>query len=52
MLVNVTRFGRYDTRKGVQSPPNATGFPSNATSTKDVTSASDDMSSTLESETS
>lgn len=47
MFVSVSKFGRYDTRNGVQSPPRATGLPSNDTSTRDVTSASDDISSTL-----
>lgn len=47
MLVSVTKFGRYDTKNGVQSPPKATGFPSRDTSVSEVTSASEDMSSTL-----
>lgn len=47
MLVNVKRFGRYETRNGVQSPPNATGLPSKEISARDVASASEDMSSTL-----
>lgn len=40
-------LGRYETRKGVQSPPKATGFPSKDTSMRETASATDDMSSTL-----
>lgn len=48
MLLKVSRLGRYETRKGTQSPPNATGLPSRDTSTSDSASARDDISSTLE----
>lgn len=47
ILLSVRILGRYETRKGVQSPPKATGFPSKDTSMRETASATDDMSSTL-----
>lgn len=49
MFVSVSKFGRYETKNGVQSPPRATGFPSREISISDIASASDDTSSTLKS---